>query len=231
MSSNSSQQQLYMHAARLLQAIIERVDDIQQREWIHLLAEEMVSTYQIHFHITDSSQQNKAKKCFIQHSSGNIRIPQIVMELAVKLLLKSKEEIPLDEVIGEDTIVNKFIAQSHWKDQIDDNSNIPVDIGIGEPSTHRWTRFNATTTPISSTTIITDILPATATTVPSNTIAKPVAEEIQWKKLPIVVMPVGQKCQPIQCKCQSLHKLDEAKVSIGATEQELVDPVQPKSKW
>jgi hypothetical protein len=230
MSLNSSQQQLYMHAARLLWAINEGVDNTQQREWIHLLAEEVVSTYQICFHITDSSQHNGAKKCFMQHSSGNIRIPQIVMELAVKLLLKSKDEIPLDEVVGEDTIIDEFIAQSHWKDQINNNSNIPVDIGIGEPSTHWWTRFNSTAAPISSTTIITDIPPTTATAVPSNTVAEPITEEIQWKKLPTVVMPVRQKRQPIQRKRRSLHKLEEAEASIGATEQELVDPVQPKSK-
>jgi hypothetical protein len=161
MFSHSSQQQLYMHAARLLRAINEGVINTQQRAWIHLLAEEVVSTYQIHFHITDSSQQNEAKKCFMQHSSGNIRIPRIVMELAVKLLLKSKYEIPLDEVVGEDTIIDEFIAQSHWKDQINNNSNIPVDIGIGEPSTHWWTRFNSTAASISSTTVITDIPPET----------------------------------------------------------------------
>ena len=78
-------------------------------------------------------------------------IPRVVMEHAMKFHLKSKDEITVDEVLSKNNIVNQFLDMSSRKKQMIDKSTIPVDIALGESSTHWWTRFNAAAMPIPST--------------------------------------------------------------------------------
>ena len=65
MASNSAQQQLYVYSARILRAIEgpRSIDQSQEREWIHLLAEEVVSTNELgtmchhYYHTTGKGQR------------------------------------------------------------------------------------------------------------------------------------------------------------------------------
>jgi hypothetical protein len=141
------------------------------------------------------SQKEHAKECF--KCSRDIRIPRVVMELAAKLQLNSKEKFSVDELVTRNPIVNKFILVSRWKDQIVDNPSIPSDSNLGELSTHWWRRFNDTTTTIPS--IITSTpTPPTTSSIASHCQSPAimvVPEEACQRTLPTIVVAPDHRCQ------------------------------------
>lgn len=171
----------------------------------------------------------------MHNSSSEVHIPHIMMELGAKLCLKSADKISFDEVMGEDAVVNEFIAKSCWKEQIDDNSSILVDINIGESSTHWWTQFHPTITPISSAAVTTPIPPAAATPIPSINPAITAPSAIlteEWTGLLTFVLPsVSHWRCPSHLKCSAPHELDGDEANTGVSELESVELViQTRSK-
>ena len=56
------------------------------------------------------NHQEIAKESFHQ-LSGKIHIPRMVMELAAKLQLNSKETILVEELVNKNPIINEFIVR------------------------------------------------------------------------------------------------------------------------
>jgi hypothetical protein len=190
------------------------------------------------------TQQEKAKEWFIKRSS-DMRIPRIVMELAAKFHIKSKEEITVDEVLSKNESVDQFLDMSRRKEQIIDKSSIPADIALGESSTHWWTRFNSTTTSIPSTPSAVPASasaapPATSITTPS-TIAAPATpttspivippQEPRHMRLSTVRIPsLGHRWQPSRLKCPSSAKEKEESGSAMAPQKGSAEPEQKRTK-
>ena len=97
------------------------------------------------------NHQEIAKESFHQ-LSGKIHIPHVVIELAAKLQLNSKETILVKELVNKNPIIDEFIIRLHWKDQIINDCSIPSNTNLGKLPTHWWTRFATTITSMPSTT-------------------------------------------------------------------------------
>ena len=87
--------------------------------------------------------------------------------MAAKFQMWPKEEITSGQIFGESDVVNQFLRQAVWKDNLVSNLSIPSNTELGDSTTHWWKRFRSTNLvsphphkPPITTTTSTDTLPA-----------------------------------------------------------------------
>lgn len=131
-----------------------------------------------------------------------MKIPCIVIELASKLQLTSKEVISIEELISKNSIINEFIIESQWKHQVIENSSILDNINLGKLVTHWWTGFTIPTpgippviaVPPIQTTAVTPPLASTIINAASMSIDSIAITEEHQKRLPTIkVMPLRHR--------------------------------------
>ena len=95
------------------------------------------------------------------------QIPRVVAEMAAKFQMWPKEEITSDQIFGKSDVINQFLCQAVWKDNLVSNLSIPSNTKLGNSTTHWWKRFQSTGLvpphphkPPITTTTSTDTLPA-----------------------------------------------------------------------
>ena len=87
--------------------------------------------------------------------------------MAAKFQMWPKEEITSDQIFGESDVVNQFLRQAVWKNNLVSNLSIPPNVELSNFTTHWWKRFQSTSLvsphphkPPITTTTSTDTLPA-----------------------------------------------------------------------
>lgn len=112
-----------------------------------------------------------------------VQIPCIVAKMASKFQLSSAEKITLDEIFGENNVVNQFLCKVVWKDNIVSNSSIPADADLGNSTTHWWKKFQVIPFPAAQ--------PATIVTTAIS------ADRLLANQLPSVqIQPLSHRHQP-----------------------------------
>ena len=64
--------------------------------------------------------------------------------MAAKFQMWPKEEITSDQIFGESDVVNQFLRQAVWKDNLVSNLSIPPNTELSDSTTRWWKRFQST---------------------------------------------------------------------------------------
>ena len=64
--------------------------------------------------------------------------------MAAKFQMWPKEEITSNQIFGKSDVVNQFLHQAVWKDNLVSDLSIPPNTELGDSTTHWWKRFQST---------------------------------------------------------------------------------------
>ena len=71
----------------------------------------------------------------------SVHIPCIVAKMVMKFQMWPKEQITSNQIYSENNVVDHFLLQAVWKDNIVSDLSIIANTELGDSATHWWKRF------------------------------------------------------------------------------------------